>query len=60
MTPKEAEQKARDIVENNRGRRLLVSFIARAVLEAFEEGVLAERERQAILRNEGTWAGRGG
>ena len=50
----------RTLPAHYRGRRLLVSLIAGAVLTAFEEGVLAERERQSILRHEGAWAGRGG
>ena len=58
MTTIEAAQQAEELLKANRGQRILFSAITEAILAAFEEGVLAERERQAVVRNQ-EWAGRG-
>ena len=60
MTEQEAKRQAIGLVSNNRGDGILIWAITAGLLEAFEAGVLAERERQAIARNEGSKAGRGG
>lgn len=49
MTEQEAKQRAIQFVTNNRGDGILVWAITVGLLEAFEAGVLAERERQAVL-----------
>ena len=59
MTKQEAKQQAIKLVANNLGDRILVWAITAGLLEAFEEGVLAERERQAQAQYEGRMAGRG-
>ena len=54
-----AKHQADSIIENNKGDQLRAWLFAQAIMEAFEEGVMAERERQAQARHEGKMAGRG-